>query len=162
MRWILDACTLIYLAKARLFRKFIELTQFPVVIDSTVYEEVVIRGKHEEHKDAFEIEKLLKEFMIPVISVDVSKEIYLFRDAGETSCYILAKDHGICITSDERAYKKFINFELNTIRLDTFFFHAYQKRILKKNEFMNILEQLETVNATKPKSILFFLEKLNQ
>ena len=45
MRWILDSCTLIYLIKAKLFNQFIEIVEFPVVIDSSVYQEVVINGK---------------------------------------------------------------------------------------------------------------------
>ena len=111
MRWILDACTLIYLIKTDMFSKFMTLVEFPVVIDSSVYQEVVVYGKKNKYPDANDAEISLNEFKIPVISIDISEELFRFRDPGETSCYILAKEDGICLTSDDRAYKKFIKEE---------------------------------------------------
>ncbi|MFO8020458.1 MAG: hypothetical protein R6U96_17685 [Promethearchaeia archaeon] len=160
MRWILDACTLIYLVKTNLFENFVDLIDYPLIIDSSVHEEVVLNGKRHNYTYAFEAEKLLKQFRIPVIPIDVSKYLILFRDAGETSCYILAKEEGICLTSDERAYKKFLKHGKKVIRLDTFYFRKCVEGRLTKQEFMNALNRLESVNATKPKSILFFMKKL--
>ncbi len=162
MRWILDSCTLIYLVKAKLFKRFNELIEFKMVIDTSVFEEVVINGKKEGYKDACEAENILKEFKIPIIPIDVSNDIELFRDAGETSCYILAKEQGICLTSDDRAYKKIRELEQNTVRLDTFFFQKCKEKNITPDEFIKILEKLESINATKPKSILFFMKKLNK
>ena len=99
MRWILDACTLIYLIKAKLFKQFIDLVKYPVVIDSNVNQEVVIDGKTNNYSDAFEAEALLNEFRIPIISIDISKDLYRFSDPGETSCFLLAIEQGVCITS---------------------------------------------------------------
>lgn len=160
MRWILDACTLIYLVKAKLFKQFIELTEYPIVIDSSVYEEVIINGKINEYPDAFEAEELLKKYKIPIIPIDIDEFLYIFKDAGETSCYILAKDEGICLTSDDRAYKKFCKQNENVLRLDTFYYQKFKHNIITKKEFIAILVQLESVNATKPKSILYFIEKM--
>lgn len=36
MRWILDACTLIYLIKTNLFENFVDLIDYPLMIDSSV------------------------------------------------------------------------------------------------------------------------------
>jgi hypothetical protein len=160
MRWILDSCTLIYLIKANLFESFIKLVEYPVVIDSSVYNEVVIDGKAKGYSDAFDAEKSLKKLRIPMISIDVSSNLDLFRDPGETSCYILAKDEGICLTSDDRAYKKFIKQGQDVIRLDTFYFQKFMDDILSEKDFLKILGRLEAINATKPKSILFFMKKL--
>ncbi|TFG25643.1 MAG: hypothetical protein EU529_00085 [Promethearchaeota archaeon] len=162
MRWILDSCTIIYLVKTNLFENFIKLIKYPLVIDNSVYEEVITDGKANNYSDAFKAEKLLKRNKIPVISIDISEDLVLFRDAGETSCYILARDDGICITSDDRAYKKFINQGQKAIRLDTFFFNKCIEKLLTENNFIEILKKLESVNATKPKSILFFIEKLKE
>ncbi|TXT54499.1 MAG: hypothetical protein BAJALOKI1v1_2150004 [Promethearchaeota archaeon] len=162
MRWILDACTLIYLVKTDLIEHFIMLLKYPLVIDSSVFKEVVIDGKVNTHPDAFKAENILEKFKIPVINIDISKDVYLFRDAGETSCYILAKEEGICMTSDERAYKKFITLGMNVIRLDTFYFQKCIDGVLNKKEFLEILRRLEENNATKPKSILFFIEQLQK
>ncbi|MFO8018064.1 MAG: hypothetical protein R6U96_05470 [Promethearchaeia archaeon] len=153
---------MIYLVKTELLENFVNLIDYPLIIDSSVHEEVVLNGKRQNYKDAFEAEKLLKQFRIPVIPIDVSKHLVLFRDAGETSCYILAKEEGICLTSDERAYKKFLKHGKKVIRLDTFYFRKCVEGRLTRKEFMTILNRLKSANATKPKSILFFMEKLEK
>ena len=162
MRWILDACTLIYLIKAKLFNQFIEIVKFPVVIDSSVYQEVVINGKANNYPDAFEAEEILNENRVPVISINVSKDLFRFIDPGETSCYLLALEEGICLTSDDRAYKKFLRENLKAMRIDNFYFEKLNQNQLIKTDFLQILNKLELINATKPKSILFYMKKLQQ
>ena len=162
MRWILDACTLIYLIKAKLFKQFIDLVNYPVVIDSNVYQEVVIEGKANNYSDAFEAESLLNEFRVPVISIDVSKDLYRFIDSGETSCFLLAVEQGVCITSDDRACCKLLKENVQVIRLDTFYYEKYRQNQINKKEFLFILNKLESIHATKPKSILFFMNKLQE
>ena len=162
MRWILDACTVIYLIKAKLLKQFINLVEYPVVIDSNVNQEVVIEGKAYNYPDAFEAESLLNEFRIPIISIDVSKDLFRFNDPGETSCFLLAQEQGVCITSDERAYRKLLNENVKVIRLDTFYYENFRQNEINKSEFLSILNKLESVNATKPKSILFFMKKLQE
>ena len=162
MRWILDACTLIYLIKAKLFNRFMEIVEFPVVIDSSVYQEVVINGKANNYPDAVEAEEILNENRVPVISINVSKDLFRFIDPGETSCYLLAIEEGICLTSDDKAYKKFLNENLKAMRIDNFYFEKLNQNRLKKTDFLLILNKLESVNATKPKSILFYMKKLQE
>ncbi|KKM00187.1 hypothetical protein LCGC14_1806920 [marine sediment metagenome] len=162
MRWILDACTLIYLIKAKLFNHFMEIVEFPVVIDSSVYQEVVINGKANYYPDAIEAEEILNENRVPVISIDVSKDLFRFIDPGETSCYLLTIEEGICLTSDDKAYKKFLNENLKAMRIDNFYFEKLNQNRLKKTDFLLILNKLESVNATKPKSILFYMKKLQE
>jgi predicted nucleic acid-binding protein len=162
MRWILDACTLIYLIKAKLFNQFIDLVKYPVVIDSNVNQEVVIEGKANNYSDAFEAESLLNEFRIPIISINVSKDLYRFSDSGETSCFLLAVEQGVCITSDDRAYRKLLNENVQVIRLDTFYYEKCRQDQINKKEFLFILNKLESIYATKPKSILFFMNKLQE
>ncbi len=160
MRWILDACTLIYLVKANLFKMFMNVVSNPVVIDSSVFQEVIIEGKEHQYPDAFEAESLLNESHIPVISIDVSNELFRFVDPGETSCYILAKEEGICITSDDRAYRKFHQVNLDAMRIDSFFYLKFQDNKITKQQFLEILNKLESINAAKPKSVLFYLQKI--
>jgi len=139
-----------------------ELVEFPVVIDSSVYQEVVINGKANNYPDAIEAEEILNENRVPVISIDVSKDLFRFIDPGETSCYLLAMEEGICLTSDDKAYKKFLNENLKAMRFDNFYFEMLNQNRLKKTDFLLILKKLESVNATKPKSILFYMEKLQE
>ena len=162
MRWILDACTLIYLIKAKIFTKFMEIINYPVVIDSSVYQEVVIDGKAYNYPDAIEAERFLNNYRIPIISIDVSKELFRFIDPGETSCYLLAMEDGICLTSDDRAYRKFMKENLKVMKIDSFYFEKCNGNHIKEAEFLEILNKLESVNATKPKSILFFMKKLQE
>lgn len=162
MRWILDACTLIHLIKAKLFNHFMEIVEFPVVIDSSVYQEVVINGKANNYPDAIEVEEILNENRVPVISIDVSKDLFRFIDPGETSCYLLSIEEGICLTSDDKAYKKFCNENLKAMRIDNFYFEKLNQNRLKKTDFLLILNKLESVNAIKPKSILFYMKKLQE
>jgi len=133
MRWILDACTLIYIVKLKLFENFISLIQHPLVIDSSVFEEVITKGMLNNYSDAFEAEKLLQRFKIPVISIDISQDFHFFRDVGETSCFILAKDGGIYITSDDKTYKKMFKLGQKVIRLDSFYFQNYLDKKLKED-----------------------------
>jgi len=139
-----------------------ELVEFPVVIDSSVYQEVVINGKANNYPDAIEAEEILNENRVPVISIDVSKDLFRFIDPGETSCYLLAMEEGICLTSDDKAYKKFLNENLKAMRIDNFYFEKLNQNRLKKTDFLLILNKLESVNATKPKSILFYMKKLQE
>lgn len=162
MRWILDACTLIYLIKAKIFTKFMEIVNYPVVIDSSVYQEVVIDGKANNYPDAIEAERLLNNYRIPIISIDVSKELFRFIDPGETSCYLLAMEDGIYLTSDDRAYRKFMKENLKAMKIDSFYFEKFNGNRIKEAEFLKILNKLESVSATKPKSILFFMKKLQE
>ena len=162
MRWILDACTLIYLIKTDLFSRFITLTEYSVVIDSSVYQEVVINGKAGNFPDASTAKIALNKFKIPVISIDVSEKLTIFNDPGEASCYILAKEEGVCLTSDIRAFKKFLKAGQKVMRLDTFYFEKLNQNQLTKAEFISILKKLESINATNPKSLLFFMEKLQK
>jgi len=139
-----------------------EIVEFPVVIDSSVYQEVVIYGKANNYPDAVEAEEILNENRVPVISIDVSKDLFRFIDPGETSCYLLAIEEGICLTSDDKAYKKFLNENLKAMRIDNFYFEKLNQNQLKKTEFLLVLNKLESVNATKPKSILFYIKKIQE
>jgi len=139
-----------------------EIVEFPVVIDSSVYQEVVINGKANNYPDAIEAEEILNENRVPVISIEVSKDLFRFIDPGETSCYLLAMEEGICLTSDDKAYKKFLNENLKAMRIDNFYFKKLNQNRLTKKDFLLILNKLESVNATKPKSILFYMKKLQE
>lgn len=162
MKWILDACTLIYLVKAQLFNDFMGLISEPLVIDSSVYDEVVVQGKKNKYSDAFEAERYLNQYQIPIISVDISSEIHRFKDPGETSCYIIARQEGICLTSDDRAYKKFQFQNIEVMKLDYYYFLSCIQEKISEEELFSTLENLEKVNATHPKTILFFHKQLKK
>ena len=158
MRWILDANCLIYLVKTRLIEKFYELLEKKIVIDSSVYQEVVIEGIKQGYQDAREAEKFLHAFQIPIIPVDIREDLIKFRDPGETSCYILARQEGICLTSDIRATKKFQQYGIKWMQLDIFFYHLYREGKINRDFFKLILDKLERVNGTTSERRIILLE----
>ena len=162
MRYILDASVLIYLIKANLTKEFIDLCENDMVIDKEVYNEVVEQGKENNYPDAIIAENFLINNKIPIIPTDIRKFIHLFRDAGETSCFILAQDNGTCITTDKRAFNKFLTQSVSVVRLDTFF---YKKCLNKKysNEFIiRLLDKLLSVYATNSERYATFIKLLSQ
>ena len=86
MRYILDANALIYLVKSGLSQEFFKLSDDNVVIDSSVYEEVIEKGISNDYSDAYKAREFIEKNQIPIISVDLSSDLSKFRDPGETSC----------------------------------------------------------------------------
>ena len=162
MRYILDACTLIYMIKANLTHDFINICDSDIVIDKEVYTEVVDNGKSNNYPDAFTAEKFLIDNKIPIIPTDIQQFIKMFRDPGETSCFELAKIEGICITSDKRAFNKFVNQKVAVIRLDTFFYQNCLKKKYSKTATIGILENLLNVYATTPERYATFIKLITQ
>ena len=161
MRFILDANALIYLVKTGLSQEFINLSEVDLVIDKTVYNEVVEKCMESKYPDAYNARNFLEKNQIPIIPTDISSDLSKFRDAGETSCYILAKKEGICISSDIRANKKFKNLNVAFMELDTFFYNQLLKKKIDKKRFINILSELKGVNGTSANRISIFLELIS-
>lgn len=162
MRYILDACTLIYLVKSNLTSEFTTICDSDIIIDKEVYTEVVEKGKANNYPDAFIAENYLIDNKIPIIPTDIKKFIKIFRDPGETSCFILAKDNGICITSDKRAFNKFEAQSVAVIRIDTYFYKNCIKKQYSKNTIIKFLNQLLRVYATTPERYATFIKLLSQ
>ena len=158
MRFILDANTLIYLVKANLSQEFINLIDNEIIIDKSVYNEVVEKGIENNYPDAYLVESFLEVNQIPIIPVNITSELSKFRDPGETSCYILAKSEGLCISSDIRAIKKFNNFQIPCIQLDTFFYKQFLNKKIRRNKCISILRDLKNVNGTSANRISIFFE----
>ena len=150
MRWILDANSLIYLIKTNLEDLFYELIDGNVVIDTSVHEEVVDNGIKHNYPDAVQAKKFLEKNHVPIIPVDTSVEIDKFRDAGETSCYILARKEGTIISSDVRANRKFEKHGISSIHLDFFFYIWFLDQKIDENKLERILTSLEEIYATMP------------
>ena len=161
MRFILDANALIYLVKTGLSQEFLNLTEDDVVIDKSVYNEVVEKGMENKYPDAYNAKDFLEKNQIPIIPVDIKSDLSKFRDPGETSCYILAKKEGICISSDIRTNKKFKNLNVAFIELDTFFYNQLFKKRIDKKRFINILNELKGVNGTSANRISVFMELIS-
>lgn len=161
MRYILDACVLIYLIKANLTNEFIDLCENNIIIDKEVFNEVVEQGKENNYPDAIIAENFLITQKIPIIPTDVKKFIHIFRDPGETSCYILAKDDGTCITTDKKAFNKFMNQSVSVVRLDTFFYKNCLNKKYSKGVIINYLDKLLAVYATTSERYATFIKLLS-
>lgn len=148
MRIILDANSLIYLVKTNLFLRFRDLISHPIVIDTSVYQEVVKDGIAENYPDAYVAKKYLEDFNIDIISVDISEQLPFFRDPGETSSYLLAQDNGVCVTSDNRATKKMMNHGIVPISLDEYFYNLCLNGLITSKEFEDILDKFVEIYAS--------------
>ena len=162
MNFILDANTIIYLIKSNLQENFMEYyKKTQIIIDTSVYAEVVENGLKNNYPDAIIAKNFLQKYKIPIIPIDVSKQIHKFRDAGETSCAILAlnkKTEGVCISSDKKAIKKFATYNIPHIQLDTVYYNLFLNIKLKEDEFFNILYKLEKIYAINSERIIFFYD----
>jgi predicted nucleic acid-binding protein len=162
VRWILDACSLISLVQSDLLNLFVSLVNYPIVIDTSVYNEVVVQGKKYHYPDADKAEVLLKKHKIPIIPIDISQDLHLFRDAGETSCFILGKELGITITSDRRAYKKFLIHQIHITKIEQFFFQMYQKQKLNIGQFLTVILALEDAHAISLKNYYYLKDLVSE
>lgn len=75
MRFILDANTLIYLVKAGLTQEFIKLIDNEIVIDKSVYTEVVEKGIENNYPDSYLVRNFLEMNQIPIIPVNISSQL---------------------------------------------------------------------------------------
>jgi hypothetical protein len=132
-----------------------------VVIDNNVYKEVVEVGIKEKYPDAYDAKDLLENNRIPIIPVNIEKSLSKFRDPGETSCFLLAKKQGICISSDVRANKKFKSRNISFMELDTFFYNQYMNKQLDKKKFISVLNTLKEVDGTSSDRVSVFLELIS-
>jgi hypothetical protein len=138
------------------------LTTNPIQIDTSVYKEVVEDGIKANHPDAYIAKKYLDDYKIPVIPMDISNDLIYFRDPGETSCFLLAKQGGICLTTDNQARKKLKQMGIDSLQLDEFFFNIGLTGKLTINEFESIMSQLEQVYATVSSRSTIFVTELKR
>ena len=166
MEFILDANTLIYLVKLNLHEEFIKLVnKGKIIIDSSVYGEVVTKGIENNYPYAPVAKKFLQRHQISVIPIDISEDLHKFLDAGETSCALLVlhkKSNRICITSDINALKKFEKFDIPAVQLDAFYFYLLLESRISEDDFFAILYELERIYAIKPERIHLFSDFLKQ
>lgn len=149
MKIALDACVLIYLAKANLLYSFYKHFN-ELYIDQEVYNEVITNGKEKGYGDAILVEVFIDEFQIPVISVDIQAELADFRDPGETSTFIISKDK-LALTNDIRAYKKLRVKGSKCLVLDSFIIMAVLENLLDKETAKEWLKLLNDANALSNK-----------
>ncbi|MBE0523221.1 MAG: hypothetical protein IBX40_02635 [Methanosarcinales archaeon] len=96
-----NSTVLIYLAKIGKLALLKELFR-EVSIPTEVFAEVVIRGKEQQHPDAFIVESAVKEGWIYVKDIEAVGELEEFGiDLGEAQAISLAKSLGIPVLLDQ-------------------------------------------------------------
>ncbi len=163
MKIVVDACTLIYLAKADLLT-FLKRLPYEYLIDNEVYNEAVIKGKEEGYVDAYLLEYYIKrQRIIKVVNVDISNELDYFIGEGEASTYVLSiKENGVAVTSDRVAYRKMVKRNAKVVQTDLMFLNAYLNNTISKKELLDILNRLLAVGGTTPERVTFILEKIGE
>lgn len=163
MKIAVDACALVYLAKAGLL-DFLERLPYEYIIDGEVYNEAVVKGMEERFPDAYLLEySIKKRKIIEIVGVDVSKEIDYFVGEGEASTYILSVEkNAVAVTSDRVAYKKMFKRNAKVIQTDLMFLDAYFKKLISKKELLDVLNRLLTAGGTTSERITFIIEIIGE
>ncbi len=136
--FVVDASTLILLAKATALRKLAEEKE--LVITEKVREEVV----ESDTFDAKLIQKLIREELIEVEEVHTDQDlIEEFRlDEGEASTYELYDDHALIATDDKQLIKLCRLEEIPFASSMPLLVRMYEKDLLGKAETLSKLERL--------------------
>ncbi|MGV8152448.1 MAG: hypothetical protein ACP5OG_05180 [Candidatus Nanoarchaeia archaeon] len=162
MTIIVDASSLILLAKISLLEKLIEQNQ--VIIPEKVYIEV-IKGKEKAMLDALLVEKLVDNKKVLVQKVDTEKYDKIFRLfglwAGEAEVLALAIDKKLPIITDD---KKCLNASraanIPAITALDVVIVLFKKEYINKEKAIKALETLEEYGWYKKDIIKFYKEKI--
>lgn len=140
---VCNSTVLIYLAKIgklsllkKLFRK--------VLTPAEVFNEVVIKGKENQHPDAFVIEAAVEEGWIEVKEIEALRELEEFGiDSGEADAISLAKSLGVPVLLDQ-THARIAAKALGLKPRGTIFvlLGALRKKLLTYEEYQDLLEEL--------------------
>ena len=138
-----NSTVLIYLAKIgklnllkKLFKK--------ILIPTEVFNEVVIRGKEQQHFDALIVEKSVEEGWIEVKDITANEELEGFGiDPGEAQAISLAKSFGVLVLLDQ-THARIAARALGLKPRGTIFVLAValRKKLLTYEEYLDLLEAL--------------------
>jgi len=136
-----NSTVLIYLAKIGKLNLLKELFR-DVLIPAEVFNEVVIRGKENQHSDAFIVERVIEEGWIHIKDIEAFVELEDFGiDLGEAQAISLAKSLGVPVLLDQtharNAAKAFGLRPRGTIFV---LLAALKKKLLTSEEYQDSLE----------------------
>jgi len=161
VKYIFDANTLIYLAKAGLLNFIKKYFVNDINIDTHVYNESVVNAP-EDKEDSRIIKEFLAENEIPIIPTQIDKALKIFYDAGEASCYELAGKSDIVVTNDRKAMTRLKKINRDVVTLDDLILKQYSNHYLNKETARIYLEKLKKVHAITPSQLLFYYRKMFQ
>jgi predicted nucleic acid-binding protein len=138
-----NSTVLIYLAKIGKLNLLKELFR-DVLIPAEVFNEVVIRGKENQHPDAFIVESVIEEGWIHIKDIEAFVELEDFGiDLGEAQAISLAKSLGVPVLLDQtharNAAKAFGLRPRGTIFV---LLAALKKKLLTPDDYQDSLEDL--------------------
>lgn len=140
---VTNSTVLIYLAKIGKLSLLEKLFK-EVLIPEEVFNEVIIRGKEEQHPDAFIVEKAVENGWIKVKKIEALEQLDEFGiDPGEAHAISLAKSLGLLILIDQ-VHARIAAKALGLKPRGTVFvlFAALRKRLITPKEYLNLLEEL--------------------
>jgi predicted nucleic acid-binding protein len=138
-----NSTVLIYLAKMGKLAFLKELFR-EVSISAEVFAEVVIRGKEQQHPDAFIVESAVKEGWIYVKDIESVGELEEFGiDLGEAQAISLAKSLGVPVLLDQ-THARIAAKALGLRPRGTIFvlLAALRKKFLTYEDYQDSLEDL--------------------
>ncbi len=138
-----NSTVLIYPAKIRKLNLLKRLFK-KILIPSEVFNEVVIRGKEQQHFDALIVEKAVEEGWIEVKDIIANEELEGFGiDPGEAQAISLAKSLGVPVLLDQ-THARIAARALGLEPRGTIFVLAValRKKFLTYEEYLDLLEAL--------------------
>ena len=160
----LDASAVIYLTKTTLLG-LVETLYGKVFITEAVYKETVVQGKAAGHRDAAEVERMIREGNIRVVSLDASAEARV-RDAalpdslgsGEKETIIEAAEQGcLAVLDDLRARATAAALGVTLCRSDTLLVEGLLKGHLTQREFQAMAIRLAGVRGMRADDLIELL-----
>jgi predicted nucleic acid-binding protein len=113
-KFVIDADGLIKLGKSGLLGALVGSHE--VLVPEAVYDEAVVKGKQELYEDAFELERLLENEGVPIVSLDPEPRADRLLEgvtslgAGERSALRLYFAEGAdAVLSDDRVFLNFLS-----------------------------------------------------
>jgi predicted nucleic acid-binding protein len=142
-RLVSNATPLIYLAKAGQLSLLQSIIK-QVFIPEAVYREVVIEGKRLGEKDAFRVERAIKQGWVIVQGIKVSYPVEITVHPGEAEVISLAKEKGIeaVLIDDAKARAASEMAGLKPVGTLWLILKAVKNQLLNFDQFLSILEDI--------------------
>lgn len=142
-RVVSNSTPLIYLAKANQLSLLQGMVK-QIFIPEAVYREVVIEGKRQEEKDAYRVERAIKQGWMIVQGVKIIYPVEITIHPGEAEVISLAKEKGIemVLIDDAKARAASELTGLRPVGTLWLLLKAVKNHLLNFDQFLSILEDV--------------------
>ncbi len=153
-----DASTLILLQKIDLLDKLVK--NFKIIISEGIYEEAVLKGKARKFSDSYQIENKINENLIKIVKIkgknkahEMINEFGIGEGEAEAIVLFLQEKADILATDDHRSINVCKVYKIPFMTALTFVLDSCKRKILRKNEAKEMVENLGVYGRYKDELI---------